>query len=90
MNHVVTLAEARVLAICAILAGLWYVGCLPSLEPTTAAMTWDIGISAGNAARKTAAVSLQPALSETVGKMNAVLSSTGSTPPPGPAPDGMV
>ncbi len=90
MNRVVTLAGARVLAICAIVAGLWYVGRLPSPEPTTAAMTWDIGISAGNAARKTAAVSLQPALSETVGKMNAVLSSTGSTPPPGSAPDGMV
>ncbi|WP_455244184.1 formylglycine-generating enzyme family protein [Petrachloros mirabilis] len=90
MTRVGMVAGAGVVAICTTLAGLWYVGRSSSPEPAPATMTCDMGISAAKAARKTAAVSPQPTLSETVGQMNAVASTTGPTPPPGPAPDGMV
>lgn len=90
MNRVVVLAGAGVLTLVAIAAGLWYTARSPSSEPTPAAMTCDMGISAAKAGRKTAAVAPQLASPETVGQMKEIPSTSTSTPPPGPAPDGMV
>ena len=90
MNRVVVLAAAGVLALFAIVAGLWYADRSPSPVPSPPTMTCDMGVSAAKAGRNAAAVSRQPALSETVGQMNGIPSTTGSMTPPGPAPDGMV
>lgn len=84
------IATSAVVVICATAAGLWYAGRSRSPGQVPAGMTCDMGISAAKAARKSAAVSPQPILSETVGKMNGGLSLAASKPPPGPAPEEMV
>ncbi len=84
------IAAGAVIGICLMAAGLWYSSRPRTPEPAPAAMTCDMGISAAKAGRNTSPVSTQPITNESREELNAGLTSSGSTLPPGPAPEGMV
>jgi len=85
------------LALCAgiALALWWYTSGETSSSVTTtpvSSMTCDMGISAAKTGRGAVAVNAQPSLapSQSVQLANAAPVQLNSTPPPGPAPEGMV
>lgn len=83
-----------VLPICAAGAAFgswWYASrpLPPAPPPIAAGMTCDMGVSAAKAGRA-AAVSAQPASSQSLQQSGPVPAVSRLTPPPGPAPEGMV